>query len=533
MKVVLYARVSSEAQDVSLSISAQLKALREYVEKNGHIVIREFVDEAETGRSIAKRPAFREMVSMARNHIKPFEAILIWKYSRFARNRADSIVYKTLLRKQGIRAISITEPADNSPTGRLMEAIIEDLDEFYSDNLGEEVTRGMRESVSCGFYLSSKAPYGYRKIRVKDGAKERSKLEIDPHQSQVVVSIFNDVLGGKGLIEIVRGLNQKGIASPKGGGWNKTGLYAIVGNEIYTGTFIWGRNSKSGNPPVRAENAFPSIISKETFGKVHEVMKNRAPAQQHPRRTSSRFLLSGLVKCGRCGKTMVGQDAKSGKFSYYICDSLTKKGAGACSTPYLNSVKFEKLVISNIKKHILTPENLAELVRLVNEEVDAASSAYQHEKETIMSEIAGVEQRLSNLYNAIENGNIEFNLLKPRLQELSFKHDSLLARKVEIETNLSVRRTESASPEVVARYVDDLREFIDGSDLTERRAFIKSFVREVEVMGEEGHIRYSFPIPPDDHEDERLGVLPIVRYSGQYRIRTFDCLRVKLVSCIP
>lgn len=515
MRVALYARVSSESQDVSLSISAQLKALREYAERNGHVIVREFVDEAETGRSILKRPAFREMVSLAKSPLKAFDAVLVWKYSRFARNRADSIVYKTILRKHGIQVISISEPADNSPTGRLMEAIIEDLDEFYSDNLGEEVTRGMRESVSRGFYLSSKAPYGYRKIRVKDGPKERTKLEIDPYQSQVVISIFNDILSSKGLIEIVRGLNQKGIVSPKGRGWNKTGLYAIVNNEIYTGTFVWGRHSKRGNPPIRAENVFPMIINKEVFSKAQELMGNRAPFKEHPRRAASRFLLSGLAVCGQCGKALTGQDAKSGKFSYYICGSLTKKGAGACSTPYLNSVNFERLVISKIKEHILTPENLTELVELVNEEMDIASSAYSSEMDTIMSEIGGIEQRLGNLYNAIENGNIEFNLLKPRLQELKAQHDRLLARKAELEVILSQRKIELASPEVVRQYVDDLHQFIDSSELTERRSFIKSFVKEIKVIGNEGRISYTFPIPPDNHEEEGLGVLPTVRYGGR------------------
>lgn len=268
MKVVLYARVSSEAQDVSLSISAQLKALREYAERNGYIVVREFVDEAESGRNITNRPAFREMVSLVKSPLKSFDAVLVWKYSRFARSRQDSMVYKAILHKHGVQVISISEPSENSPTGRLMEAIIEDLDEFYSDNLREEVTRGMRESVSRGFYLSSKAPYGCRKIRVRDGAKERTKLEFDPVLSQVVISIFNDVISGKGIIEIVRELNHKGIVSPKGKGWNKTGLYSIIKNEIYTGTFVWGRNSKRGNPPLRVENILPSLIKKEVFDRV-------------------------------------------------------------------------------------------------------------------------------------------------------------------------------------------------------------------------------------------------------------------------
>jgi len=360
-----------------------------------------------------------------------------------------------------------------------------------------------------------KAPYGYRKIRVKDGVKERTKLEIDTFQSQVVISIFNDVLSGKGLIEIVRRLNQKGIVSPKGRGWNKTGLYAIVHNEIYTGTFVWGRHSKRGNPPVRAENVFPALINKGVFDKAQELMGSRAPAKGHPRRTTSRFLLSGLAVCGKCGKALIGQDAKSGKFSYYVCGSLTKRGAGSCSTPYLNSGKFEHLVTSKIKEHILTPENLTELVELVNEEMDAATSAYKDEMDTIISEMGGVEQRLGNLYNAIENGNIEFNLLKPRLQELKAQHDRLLARKAELEALMSQRKIELASPEVVRKYVEDLRQFIDSSDLTERRVFIKSFVEEIRVMGDEGRIKYTFPIPPDNHEEEGLGVLPIVRYSGR------------------
>jgi site-specific DNA recombinase len=151
-RVAVYARVSSDRQDTDLSISAQLKALREYASRNGCIVVREFVDEAESGRT-ADRPAFREMISMARRPSKPFELILVWKYSRFARSREDSIVYKTLLRKNGVQVVSITEPFEDTPTGRLLEAIIESLDEFYSANLGQEIIRGMRESASRGFFL--------------------------------------------------------------------------------------------------------------------------------------------------------------------------------------------------------------------------------------------------------------------------------------------------------------------------------------------------------------------------------------------
>ena len=170
---------------------------------------------------------------------------------------------------------------------------------------------------------------------------------------------------------------------------------------------------------------------------------------------------------------------------------------------------------SKIKEHILTMENLTKLVELVNEEMDAASSSYRDEMETVVNEIGGVDQRLGNLYNAIEAGNIEFDLLKPRLQELKTQHDRLPARKAELDMMLSQRKVELAGPEVVREYVDDLRRFLDSSDLPERRAFIKGFIEEVRVTGGEGRIRYTFPIPPDNLEEEKLEVLPTVRYSGR------------------
>src|SRR4030042_1949616 len=213
MNAVLYARVSSEKQDVDLSVSAQLKALREYAVRNGHTVIKEFIDEAESGKTTA-RPAFREMISAARRQERPFDLILVWKYSRFARSREDSIVFKTMLRKNGVRVLSVTEPFEDNPTGKLLEPMIESLDEFYLANLGEEVTRGMRESASRGFYIISRAPYGYRKVKVRDGNKERPKLEVVPNQANIVIRIFNEVLEGKGLMDVAKRLNGDGIASP-------------------------------------------------------------------------------------------------------------------------------------------------------------------------------------------------------------------------------------------------------------------------------------------------------------------------------
>ena len=151
----LYARVSSDRQDVDLSVAAQLRALRNYAAQHGFVVVREYVDEAESGR-VADRPEFRKLLEAGGRPQAPFQVILVWKFSRFTRKREHAVAFKAMLRRKGIRVVSITEHADDSPTGKLMEAIIESVDEFYSENLAQEVTRGMREAAARGFFLGSR-----------------------------------------------------------------------------------------------------------------------------------------------------------------------------------------------------------------------------------------------------------------------------------------------------------------------------------------------------------------------------------------
>ena len=330
--VALYARVSSDRQDVDLSVAAQLRALRDYAEKHDYLVAREYVDEAESGR-IADRPQFQKMLDEAAKPEAPFKEILVWKFSRFTRKREHAVAFKSMLRRKGIRVVSITEHADDSPTGKLMEAIIESVDEFYSENLAQEVVRGMREAASRGFWVASRVPYGYRKLMVQDGTKKRPTLESDPATAPVVQRIFGMAESGRGILNITRTLNDEGIANPTGRLWSKNGVHIILRNETYAGALVWGTKAKDKAEPVRVEKAFPAIVSKSQFQRVNRKLRSRAPKRSHPRRVGSSYLLSGLIKCKACNRALSGQDAKSGKFSYYVCQSVMKRGRGACNAP--------------------------------------------------------------------------------------------------------------------------------------------------------------------------------------------------------
>ena len=312
-----------------------------------------------------------------------------------------------ILRRKGIRVVSITEHADDSPTGKLMEAIIESVDEFYSENLAEDVVRGMREAASRGFFLGSKSPFGYKRVKVSDGAKERPTLEIDPAAAPVVKELLQSSLRGNGLMEICKELNDRGVTN-RGKRWYKGGLHYLLTNEAYTGTAVWGRTTKGekAQDPVRVEGAWPALVSREMFDAVQQAMRDRAPKVQRPARVGSRFLLSGLLKCGVCGRPYSAQGAKSGQFAYYICGTLFREGAGTCSARYLNAPRVEDFVVEKIRERILTEETIVELVKLVAEEIDAMAGELSGRLEVIDAELGDVQSRLQRLYEALETSEL-------------------------------------------------------------------------------------------------------------------------------
>ena len=532
MRVACYARVSSERQaEKDLSIPSQLKALREYASHNGHIVIKEYVDEAESGRSI-DRPGFKQMIASARLKPSPFEAILVWKLSRFARNREDSIIYKSLLRKQGIQVISINEPVEDTPSGRLLEGIIEVIDEFYSANLSQDVVRGMRESASRGFYPGSCVPYGYRRVKVQDGDTHRSKLEPDPVTAVVVGRMFRECLAGKGLLEITRGLNTDGLTTRAGRLWSKTTVHKLLRNEAYTGVLVWDREKKRklGSeqlPPVRVEGAWQAIIKREIFGQVQTKLAARAPRMTHPRVVHSEYILSGMIRCKRCGTAMIGHAVKSGRFFYYMCGNARRRGRGVCQTPLLPKDRIEQFVIDRIKQYILTEENLKELVRLTNEELAQTWDEERERLQLLEAQLGDVDSRLGKLYDALETGEFKGGELAPRIKALFQKKEELQQTKAEVEEALRYRTVELANPEVVRGYVQDLKRLLEESSIVEQKTFLKSFVERIEVGNSEAKVMYTIPLLPDNSPSEAVAVLPFVHNGGAEGIRTPDLLRAR------
>src|SRR5262249_10890568 len=136
------------------------------------------------------------------------------------------------------------EPVDASPSGRLLEGVIEVIDEFYSANLSQDTVRGMRENAGRGFRNGGTTPYGYQKAQHRVGSHAKSTLTPDPVEAAIVKRIFRLCLGGLGLKEIAKRLNDDGVRTRAGLAWGKNALHYLLTNEVYAGTLVFRLKNK-------------------------------------------------------------------------------------------------------------------------------------------------------------------------------------------------------------------------------------------------------------------------------------------------
>ncbi len=340
MKVAFYARVSSDQQaEKNNSIPSQLRLLHEYALKHNMEVVKEYVDEGESALSI-NRPAFLEMIGETKKKFPPFQAILVWKLSRFARNRQDSILYKSMLKKRGIEVTSISEPIDDTPQGQLMEGMIEVIDEFYSAVLAQETLRGMVENARKGYRNGGFPIYGYKNVRVFDEkGNPKTKYQINETEARVIRLIFELYAKGNGLKNIVMEFAKRGIKPRSGTYWSKSTVANILRNDTYIGWTVFnkrdkktiGRQFKPKDEWIIVKNTHEPIIGEELFDRVQKSIEERQPKNTPARVTASQYLLSGLMRCGKCGSAYgVTGYGRERKYAYYNCINYSKKGKKVC-----------------------------------------------------------------------------------------------------------------------------------------------------------------------------------------------------------
>ena len=354
MICAMYIRVSTDDQ-LEFSPDAQKRALTEYAKKNGYQIDDRyiFIDEGISGTSAKRRPAFMRMIATAKQKPKPFDAILVHKFDRFARSREDSVVYKSLLRKEcGIKVISITEQMEDDKFSVILEAMLEAMAEYYSLNLSDEVMKGMSEKASRG-QVQHPATFGYKTVN--------GKYEVNTDQAEIVRLVFNKFVNeGMHCSNICRLINAMGVKNIRGNDWDIRGIKRMLRNPAYVGTLRWnyiGRDKnykswiKDESEWIVVENAHEPIISQDLFNAANSRldMQSLNRSNKRPPTYEIKHYLSGLLRCSSCNSTLIYSHLPKPKNDFFQCSSYRR---GKCNTSSsIITPKIEKSFIDGLIKY--------------------------------------------------------------------------------------------------------------------------------------------------------------------------------------
>ena len=462
MRAFLYCRYSSQRQQ-ELSIEGQRDVCAKYAQDHGINVVGEYVDRAKSGRS-GNREGFQRLIRDASTGI--VDIILVWKYDRFFRDRAESALYRRDLERAGVRLISVTEAIPEGSAGVVTQGMIETVSEYFSAKLSEDVTRGMQKAAEhCR--VTGGAILGYK-------AGDDKRWHIDPIGAEIVQRAFEWYAAGKPLGELAAQLNAEGHRTAKGAEWTRTSFSTILRNEKYIGIYSY-------DDTVRVSGGMPRIIDDELFFQV----RRRLDANRHrpgAYKAEVPYYLSGKLFCGLCGSPMTGTagTSKSGvRHYYYICNNRRRK---MCSKKNVRLDAIEQAVLT-ATMDMLTPENIAKISveverRALKDNENAALLA------SLKAQLEEVQRKIKNIGNAIAMGIIT-ETTKEMLEDAEAQRSAIRDQidRAKVQAALVVKA------ESVACWLDGFRHG-DRNDPNFKRQVFSALVHAVYVY--EDHLKIFF-----------------------------------------
>lgn len=402
LDAVIYARYSSHNQR-EVSIEQQIAECTKHAAALGLRIVGTYEDRAISGKT-DNRPRFQQMMRDAEKG--KFQAVVAWKSNRIGRNMLQAMVNEAKLDDYGVKVFYAEEDFDDTAAGRFALRNMMNVNQFYSENMAEDITRGLYDNASkC--MANGRQPLGYK--RGEDG-----RVVLDEANAAVVREIFTRVAAGDLFVDIARDLNAQGIKTSKGANWNKGSFQSICQNERYRGIYIYG--------DVRVADGIPRIVSDDLWYRVQEAMRmKKNPVGTRHRVGAEDYLLTGKLRCGHCGSYMTGVSgtSRNGELHYYYtCQK--RRTEHACDKKNIRRDVIEPAVAQAIKMYCLTDDVIAWI---------ADRTVEYWEKHDNDLQIEALEQQLE------ENKKATSNMLKAI--EMGIITEATRTRMVELETEQS------------------------------------------------------------------------------------------------
>ena len=465
---VIYARYSCDNQSEQ-SIEGQLHVCQEYAQRNNILILDTYIDRAMSGTN-DNRPDFQRMLKDSAN--KAWDYCIVYKLDRFSRNKYETAIHKKTLRDNGVKVISAMENIPDTPEGIILESLLEGMNQYYSAELAQKDSRGMKETRRKGLYQGGPLLYGYM--------LEGRKIVINESEAEVVRFMYSEYSRGVYVRDILKQLEAKGIKY-KGRKFVKNSVYNILRNEKYSGKYMHGDEV--------VDNMYPQIVPTKLFEKVRAIVDKNKYGKHS---VKADFLLKNKLICGYCGQPMYAESGttKNGTRIYYYKCSSRKKKSGSCSKSMIRKEVLEELVINAIMESLKTPETMdrivSALMSLQEDKLKVNSSLTLLLKEQKQTQVS-----IDNIVNAIERGVVS-NATAKRLKELE-------ERQQELERLVLIEKSKST----VKLAEQDIRQYYERALRQEAKTLINYLVIKIVLYDDRMEIYFNSPLKADGPDESR------------------------------
>lgn len=493
IKVAIYARVSTEEQaEHGYSIDAQVDTLRDYCEKNGKEVYEVYIDPGISGKSMEGRHSLQRLLKDAER--KLFDELLVWKINRLARKNLDLLTILDKLEQHDIAFRSYSENIETStPAGKLFLHVLGAIGEMERSTIVDNVKMGLKQRAKIGLH-NGKLPLGYRSITDHSDPSGGSKVIVVPEQAPIVKRIFELYASGRGLKSIANELNHTGYTTMTGNTFSTSAVKEILNNPFYNGKVRYNRYENWSDKRRRGKSAEPiivdgqheAIISDDLWGKVQFLSQKKTFTPS--RIFDGEFLLSGLIRCPKCGAAMVASrtrsKTKNGEYVnrlYYVCGAFRSKGSSVCSSNSIRKEEAETEVMKRIKQTLSKDHILKAIVAKINHKLATRTVPLQAQLSHIKSQIEHAENKRHRYLDLFELGNVDKSVFTERVQELQAELLNLQGERSRIELELTESNTSPVSFEQVRDLIARFDQTLNTSPFEQRKTLMHLVIKRVIV----------------------------------------------------
>jgi site-specific DNA recombinase len=465
-RVCLYTRISTDEENQPTSLHSQRERLEAFckVQDGWHIVGHE--EDRSTGAKL-NRPGLTHALELAR--ADKIDLLLVYRVDRLSRKVRQLAQLAEELDRLGVVLRSATEPFDTgSAAGRMMLQMLGVFAEFEHATIVDRVTAGIERRAKEGRWATGRLPFGYRRNEAKE-------VIPDERTAPIVRRIFELYTSGRlGTAAIARQLADEQAAAPPSG-WQPAVVQFVLQNEAYLGRVLWRGESLPG--------LHESLVDELSFQRAQRLLRERGEDMALRRSNPGDYLLSGLIRCGRCRRAYVGASARGngGLYHYYACSGRQKLGRKGCDGDRIPRDKLEVAVIHQLATLYRDGTLIRDALEAATAKAHKAQPALKEQRRTLARETRRAERALARYYTAFEAGDLDTKRFEARVAALETRLDALREQDADLAQQLAPQAATSPDAAELKAVADNLEATIATAEPRQAKALLRLLIKDLRV----------------------------------------------------